>query len=72
MCRDDLSDRVGIDKATEKNKRHKVVVQDFRVEVEVGWNEGPGNGEWDKTNECIARFIAFGAAGFDYVQRSGS
>jgi hypothetical protein len=71
MCGDDLSDGIGIDEAAEENKRHEMVVQDFRIEVEVGRNESPGNGERDKANECIAGFITFGTAGFDYVQRSG-
>lgn len=70
MRRYNLSDRVCIDQTAEENERHEMVVQDFRVEVEVDWNKGPGDKEWDKSHERKAGFVASGATSSDYIHRS--
>lgn len=42
-------------------------MEDFGVQVEVGWDQSPGYNEGDKSKEGTAGFVASGAAGFDYV-----
>jgi hypothetical protein len=68
MSSDDLAHRVGVDETSEEDERDKVVVQDFRVEVKIGGNEGPGYREGDESYERPARFVATGTADFDYMQ----
>ena len=70
MRRDDLSDWVGIDKPAEKNKWHEMVVQDVRIEVEVGRNKCPSNCEGYEADEGIAGLVAFGTASFNNIHRS--
>ena len=65
-----LSNRVGVDETGEEDEGDKMVVEDFGVEVEVGWDECPGYEEGDETEEGAARLVASRSAGFDDVQGS--
>jgi len=48
-----------------------MVVEDFGVQVEVGWDQSPGDEEGDKTEEGTARLVAAGTARADYVYCAG-
>jgi len=70
MRGDHLANRVSIDETAEEDEGHQMVVENLRVEVEIGRDEGPSNEEGDQADERIAGFVALGAAGSDYVHRS--
>jgi hypothetical protein len=51
MSSDHLTDRVGIDEANIKDKRHKVLAQNDGLKEEVGRNDSPGEEEGSQTVE---------------------
>jgi hypothetical protein len=48
---DHLADRIGIDEANIKDKRHKVLAQDDGLKEEIGRNDSPGEEERSQTVE---------------------
>ena len=67
MGGDHLTHRVGVDEASEEDERHEVIVENFRIEVEIEWNESPGHKEWEESDESISRFVTSGTTCLDHI-----
>lgn len=65
---DHLPDRVSVDEASEEDEGHEMVVEDFGVEPEVGWDQGPCDKKGDQAEEGAAGFVAALAADLNHVE----
>ena len=69
---DDLRDRLRVEQADEENEGDEVVVQDRRLQVEVGGYQGPGVEEGEVAEEGAVRVLGARAACFYHVLGAGS
>jgi hypothetical protein len=67
MCSDDLAHGISVNETSKEDKGYEMVVQDFRVEVEIHRDESPGRKEWDESYKGISRFVAGCATCLYYV-----
>lgn len=72
QVRDDhAADGEGVDESGVEDEGHEMLVQNLRLQVEVGGDHNPGGGEGEETEKRDAGALAAGATGFHNVERAG-
>ena len=64
MGDDDLTHRVGIDKADEENKWDEVEVKNDRLQIEVRCDQAPGGKAWNQSKKRILLVLGVRSRGF--------